>query len=83
MQIYTGGYPDVQQATVVSIGDSFSNGGANGPNPYYQDFLATCTGVSVVNVNPKIGFIETVLALLNSGELKRLGNPPIIDGVRL
>jgi len=73
-----GEYPNVDQATIVTIGDSFSNGDAGGLNPYYQDFLATRTGLSVVNVKSKTGFIPTVLALLESGELKRLQTKVVI-----
>lgn len=41
---YRGGVVDV-----VTFGDSFSNGGAGGRNPYYQDYLATLSDVSVLN----------------------------------
>jgi hypothetical protein len=67
MAAYQGGPVDV-----VTVGDSFSQGSGGGPNRYYQDHLATFSGVSVLNVGVFPGsrnLLETVVVLANSGFL--------------
>jgi len=72
MKEYTG-----QKIDVLTIGDSFSMGGGEGKNGYYQDFIATINNCSVLNVYPYptddrvAGFspISTLAVLLNSGYL--------------
>ena len=57
---------------IMTLGDSFSNGGASGQNPYYQDYLASRNGYNVLNINPSLfgeNYIEAIVALLNSGAL--------------
>jgi len=69
---------NISQVDVLTIGDSFSNGGPKGLNPYYQDYIATEQNLSVVNIQPSAqGFIETVLLLQKSGILDKI-NPKII-----
>ncbi|HJV65056.1 MAG TPA: hypothetical protein VJ550_04930 [Geomonas sp.] len=66
---YKGGPVDV-----VTIGDSFSNGGGHGHNPYYQDYIASCSGVNVLNIPEykKIDKVSTVSLLNNNGYLDRI-----------
>ncbi len=72
-------YPLINNAEVVTIGDSFSSGGAGGVNPFYQDFIASIWDVNVANIKPlSIGMLETVVFLLESGELERLGTKHIV-----
>jgi hypothetical protein len=60
---------------VVTVGDSFSQGGASGLNRYYQDYLATSHDVEVLNI-PRYpdaaNFMEQVAILLNSGFLDQV-----------
>jgi len=67
---YKGGAIDV-----VTVGDSFSQGGGNGPNRFYQDYLATFSEVSVLNVGVYPGSrsqMETAILLANSGFLDQM-----------
>jgi hypothetical protein len=70
-----------QPIDILSVGDSFSNGGGGGLNPYYQDYLATKYGYNVLNIRPfsdfQEGYLETILILLNSGYLDTI-KPKII-----
>lgn len=71
---------DGRKIDVLTIGDSFSMGGGEGQNSYYQDFIATINNYSVVNVYPYptddrvAGFspISTLAVLMNSGYLDML-----------
>ncbi len=60
----------------ITIGDSFSDGGAGGLNTYYQDYIASIYNVSVMDIkmfrNSK-NYIETIYGLLNSGKLEEKG----------
>jgi hypothetical protein len=70
MSDYQGGTIDV-----VTVGDSFSQGGGNGQNRFYQDYLATLSDVSVLNVGVYPGSrnqMETVALLVNSGFLDQV-----------
>ena len=70
---------DSKGAEIITIGDSFSNGGAGGLNPYYQDYIATNYNKTVMNIQPlSQGYIETVLILSNNGMLDELGVKVII-----
>ena len=66
---YEGGPVDL-----LTIGDSFSNGGAGGPNRYYQDFIASRLGWKVLNLRilPGTHDIDTINILLNNGILQRI-----------
>lgn len=60
-----------QPIDVVTLGDSFSQGGGMGENRYYQDYIATSRDRDVLNVTPFLpgcnGQIEAVAVYLNSG----------------
>lgn len=59
-----------QPIDMLVIGDSFSNGGGEGKNSYYQDYIATYNNFTVLNLTMyKQGPIETVMYLANSGLL--------------
>lgn len=61
---------DGQKVDMLVIGDSFSNGGGEGKNSYYQDYIATYNNFTVLNLFIyKQGPIETVMYLVNSGLL--------------
>jgi len=71
-------YKANKKVDVLTIGDSFSNGGGAGENGYYQDFIATEQNLTVMNIQPfPQGYIETVLILEKSGFLDRI-KPKII-----
>ncbi|MDA8414374.1 MAG: hypothetical protein M0023_11390 [Desulfobacteraceae bacterium] len=61
---YTGGTFDV-----ITIGDSFSNGGAGGRNRFYQDYIASINGMNVLNIPPfkDLDMLSTISTMLNSG----------------
>lgn len=64
-----------EKIDIVTIGDSFSNGGAGGLNPYYQDFIASHYNCTVLNINPTLfgeNSIEAVNALYRSGLLDEI-----------
>ena len=63
-----------QKIGVLTIGDSFSSGGGGGLNRYYQDYLASFSGVEVLNVlqYKKLDLISTVSLLNNNGYLERV-----------
>jgi len=72
-------YTDNIEIDILTIGDSFSNGGAAGPNRYYQDYISTKNDLRVMNMQSnKEGFIETVLTLMKSGHLDILKPKAII-----
>ncbi|RLA72313.1 MAG: hypothetical protein DRG24_03325 [Epsilonproteobacteria bacterium] len=71
---------DGKPVDILTVGDSFSNGGGGGANPYYQDFLATGCQCRVLNLQQlfdDVTYIETVIAWINSGYLNIL-RPKII-----
>jgi len=58
----------------ITIGDSFSNGGGNGLNPFYQDYLANKFNTNVLNIRQypsTVNYIETIYLLGNSGFLEK------------
>ena len=63
-----------QKVDVITIGDSFSNGGGGGKNRYYQDYLASLNGYTVLNIRPykDRDSITTAAVLCNDGALDRL-----------
>lgn len=73
---YRGGLIDM-----VTVGDSFSRGGAGGKNRYYQDYIATLNTMKVVNLpslklpdeDDEKSHFRTVLKLANSGWLHDRG----------
>jgi ABC-type transport system involved in multi-copper enzyme maturation permease subunit len=67
-----------QKIDLITIGDSFSNGGGGGKNPFYQDYLASKYGYTVLNIRPldeyknadiENGDFKSILALINSSTL--------------
>ena len=66
---YQGGPVDM-----VTIGDSFSNGGAGGENRYYQDYIASLNKMTVLNLDHyrDLDLITTVCVLANNGFLDRV-----------
>jgi hypothetical protein len=65
---------------VITLGDSFSNGGGSGKNRFYQDYLASYHDLNVMNIKTTLlgdNYIETIIALEQSGLLARI-NPKAI-----
>ena len=64
-----------EKIDMLTLGDSFSNGAGGGLNRYYQDYIATYTNFNILNINKykKLNDINTILALSNSGWLKKSG----------
>lgn len=71
---------DGRHVDVLTVGDSYANGGGGGKNPYFQDYLATRFGLEVLNVQPHrdLGLLGTVAWLQSSGMLDRMGAPEIV-----
>lgn len=63
-----------QPVDVVTIGDSFSNGGGVGANRYYQDYLASISNLTVLNVEPyeDLDFVTQAVLYANNGFLDRV-----------
>jgi len=73
-------YKEGMQIDIITIGDSFSNGGGVGLNPFYQDYIATLSNKSVLNIqNPdeEINYLEAINALIDNGWVDKV-NPSII-----
>jgi len=71
-------YKKNSKIDVLTIGDSYSNGGGRGINSYYQDYISTIQNLNVMNIESSHkGFIETVLILNDNGILSNL-NPTIL-----
>lgn len=78
-----------QPVDVLTIGDSFSQGGGGGLNRYYQDHIASISNVTVLNVQPyeerldngvlidAFDPVRTLIVLLNSGLIAKI-NPKYI-----
>lgn len=73
-------YSSQKPVDIITVGDSFSQGGGHGENSYYQDFIASNENLNVLNIRalPQKGIFETVLILQNSGLLKKLKPRAII-----
>jgi len=60
---------------VLTIGDSFSNAGGAGKNPYYQDYLATKYNLNIINIvnftQKQHKVFEAIIALYNNGWLAK------------
>ncbi|MDD2321366.1 MAG: hypothetical protein PHO83_15080 [Geobacteraceae bacterium] len=63
-----------QPIKVLTIGDSFSNGGGSGKNRYYQDYIASINHCNVLNIEPyqSQNFLELVVTLLHNGYLEKV-----------
>ena len=60
---------------MITIGDSYSDGGGGGKNPFYQDYIATFHNKTVLNIerlSPTKSILDTILALNNSGVLDEI-----------
>ena len=82
---YTG-----QHIDILTVGDSFSNGGGSGKNGYYQDYIASINNMMVLNIGlfkqsegfpPFLDPIQTLLLLINSGALERISPRTVIVSV--
>jgi len=65
-----------QKIDVLTIGDSFSNGGGSGKNAYYQDYIASQNNYNVLNIKRLSfagkGVAPTFFALYNSGVIEKI-----------
>jgi len=72
-----------QNIEIITIGDSFSNGGAGGTNPYYQDYIESIYNKRVLNISPSkmdTNYMETIISLYNNGLLDLIKPKLIILG---
>jgi hypothetical protein len=64
-----------QKIDIMTLGDSFFNADTGGLNPYFQDYLATCYDLNILNLRREpLGYYNSyklVLYLYNSGWLKK------------
>lgn len=63
-----------EEVDIITIGDSFSNGGAKDPNRYYQDYISSIYNLRVLNILkfPQTeNYVDTILILLESGFLEK------------
>ena len=70
-----------QAVDVLTIGDSFSNGRGGGRNNFYQDYIASLNGMTVLNLgmlDEKQGPLATLVTLFNSGYLDILQPKAIV-----
>lgn len=58
-----------QHVDVITLGDSFSNGGGGGRNRYYQDYIASINDMSVMNIEPytDLSVLNLAFYYLNNG----------------
>lgn len=63
-----------EKIDVLTIGDSFSQGGGTGLNSYYQDYIASNNNFNVLNIQPykEKNYIETISIMINNGFLDRI-----------
>lgn len=71
-----------QSIRVVTIGDSFSNGGGGGKNRYYQDYIASINRCGVLNIESYqlLDNITLTAILSNNGFLDRVRPKYLIVG---
>jgi hypothetical protein len=69
-----------EKIDMITVGDSFSIGGGEGRNKYYQDYIASINGMTVLNI-PTYKFetmvasampVSTLIALYHAGWLDRI-----------
>lgn len=64
-----------QKVDIITIGDSFSNGGGLGRNAFYQDYLASHSPYMVLNIqnyDNDTTPVETISALITNGWLETI-----------
>lgn len=63
-----------QPVRVLTIGDSFTNGGGGGKNRFYQDYIASINRCTVLNIEPYQAVDPLHLAVVfnNNGYLERI-----------
>jgi len=64
-----------QTIDILTIGDSFSNGGGSGKNAFYQDYISSINDFNVLNIRafPQAGGVpNSLLALEQSGVLETI-----------
>lgn len=64
-----------QSFDIVTFGDSFSNAGGGGINPFYQDYIATMFRKRVLNLQDIVktgNYLNSLVVLANSGLLDNL-----------
>jgi hypothetical protein len=63
-----------QPVDMITIGDSFTNGGGIGHNRYYQDYIASVSNLTVLNVEPyqDMDFVTQTVLYVNNGFLDRI-----------
>lgn len=69
-----------EDVDLITIGDSFSNGGAGGLNRYYQDYIASSSNLkilNILNISDTKSYLDTLIILINSGFLDKI-NPKYI-----
>lgn len=72
---------NIQSVDIITLGDSFSNGGGGGLNRFYQDYIVKKYQAKVLNIkalNYDNNFVNTIIAMYNSGMLDRLKPKAII-----
>ncbi|AYJ77662.1 hypothetical protein [Aliarcobacter cryaerophilus] len=74
LHLYQNQY-NYENIDMVTIGDSFSNGGAGGKNRYYQDYISTIYNKKVLNLNIQNykNYLEIIAFFANSGYLEKIG----------
>lgn len=65
---------DGSSVDLLTIGDSFSNGGAGGRNSYYQDYIASLQELKVLNVEPfrDLDIFSVLISYYHNGYLDRI-----------
>ena len=60
-----------ERIDLITIGDSFTNGGGGGKNRYYQDYIASINNISVMNIEPfkDMDLITLTSVYVNNGYL--------------
>lgn len=63
-----------QQVDLITIGDSFTNGGGEGRNNFYQDYIASLNNFSVMNIEPfkEVTILQLAYIYLNNGYFDRV-----------